>query len=327
MEKIDKKDKKIICLLSENCRQGFSSIAKKVGLSKNTIAYRTERLLKSKIIDKFIPMVSLANLGLNTFDLLIKLKARPEEETDVVKLLASHKNTIWLEKLSGEWDLLLEIVAKNVAELGTVLEDIIEKIGQNLDSYEMHIDLKTIKVVPIIEEFVKDAEIKMEVHNTKFTEEIKIDEVDKKILYSLSEDALKPLHELAKELNLTAEAIRYRMKNLEKKGVISTYAAVVDMTKIGYLNYLTIIDLRNTTRKDIELIKNYLRYNKNVQYAFRGATRLEILFYATVKTPEEMDRVIKEIKNEFFQYIQNIRFIRAIDTVKFTLFPEALLEL
>ena len=48
--KLDEKDKKILYELDKNSRQGISSIAKKVRLSKEVVNYRIKNLEKRKII-------------------------------------------------------------------------------------------------------------------------------------------------------------------------------------------------------------------------------------------------------------------------------------
>ena len=48
MTQLDLKDKKILLELELNSRQSFSSIAKKVGLSKEVVNYRVNKLIKKE---------------------------------------------------------------------------------------------------------------------------------------------------------------------------------------------------------------------------------------------------------------------------------------
>jgi len=50
MINIDLKDRKILYHLDLNCRQSYSQIGKKVGLSKKVVEYRVKRMEKEKII-------------------------------------------------------------------------------------------------------------------------------------------------------------------------------------------------------------------------------------------------------------------------------------
>ena len=50
MLKLDKKDKKLLYYLSKNARMSNTQLSNKIGLSKNSVKYRVERLLKEGII-------------------------------------------------------------------------------------------------------------------------------------------------------------------------------------------------------------------------------------------------------------------------------------
>jgi len=62
---------------------------------------------------------------------------------------------------------------------------------------------------------------------------INLDERDKKLLYLLDCNAREPLTRIAKYLHVSPEAVLYRIKKLEEKGIIKNYQIVVDLSKLG----------------------------------------------------------------------------------------------
>ncbi|MFH1456462.1 MAG: winged helix-turn-helix transcriptional regulator [archaeon] len=325
MEKLDKRDKKILYHLSNNSRQGFSKIAKKVNLSKNAVNYRVERLQKQGIIKKFLPNINMGVLGVTTYDLLIKLKSKPEEEQKILNYLKNHDNTVWMVKLSGEWDILLEVVVKDLDDFSQTLSQIFEKLGNKIDKYETHIDMETYKVIPLIEDFFEELELPKQ--KTKRQEGyLKLDEKDKKILYELSQDGLIQQYKIAEKINTSPDSVAYRMKRLEKQGIIITHVPSIDMKTLGYSDYLLILDLRNPKKEEITKLKQYIINNKNITYAFRGATRFEVILFITVKDTKNFDLMLKEIKNKFYNIIQNQKFMLITEDLQFTLFPKAMLN-
>ncbi len=60
-----------------------------------------------------------------------------------------------------------------------------------------------------------------------------MDEIDKKILKFLQEDAKTTVKELSGKLNLSSTPIYERVKRLEREGVIKSYHAKLDRNKIG----------------------------------------------------------------------------------------------
>lgn len=61
----------------------------------------------------------------------------------------------------------------------------------------------------------------------------KIDEIDRKILAALQQDAHMTMERLAELVGLSPSPCARRVRNLEAAGVIKRYVAVVDQDKVG----------------------------------------------------------------------------------------------
>jgi len=61
-----------------------------------------------------------------------------------------------------------------------------------------------------------------------------LDELDKKILGLIANDARKPFLEVARECNVSGAAIHQRMQKLMNAGVIKGSEFIIDNNKIGY---------------------------------------------------------------------------------------------
>jgi Lrp/AsnC family transcriptional regulator for asnA, asnC and gidA len=60
-----------------------------------------------------------------------------------------------------------------------------------------------------------------------------VSKVDKKIIELLQQDARMPLTQIAKEVNMSENGVKYRLDKLEEKGVIKRYAILIDPKKVG----------------------------------------------------------------------------------------------
>jgi DNA-binding Lrp family transcriptional regulator len=63
------------------------------------------------------------------------------------------------------------------------------------------------------------------------TEAIRLDELDRRILDILQEDARRSRAEIGRDVGLSAAAVHERIKKLERSGVIRQYAALLDPEK------------------------------------------------------------------------------------------------
>jgi len=59
-------------------------------------------------------------------------------------------------------------------------------------------------------------------------------------------------------MNTSKGVISYRVKQLEKRGVIKGYYAVIDTAKLGYYNFRVYIKLKELGKKEKEQLIEYL---------------------------------------------------------------------
>ena len=68
-----------------------------------------------------------------------------------------------------------------------------------------------------------------------------MDEIDRAILRMLQEDGRVPLAEIGRFLGMSRTAIRYRMRELERKGLIKGYTVTIDPLSMGSAIYTIIL--------------------------------------------------------------------------------------
>lgn len=91
----------------------------------------------------------------------------------------------------------------------------------------------------------------------------KLDKKDKKILYQLDLNSRQSFNQIAKKVRLSREVVQYRIKQLEKKGVIKGYQTLIDITKLGYLSCRFFIKLQeDTPEQENRIIEYYKKHPK-----------------------------------------------------------------
>ena len=91
-----------------------------------------------------------------------------------------------------------------------------------------------------------------------------LDETDKKILFELDKNARQTLSQIGKRLRLSKQVVDYRIKNLEKNGLIKGYFSVLDIGKLGFLDFRIFLKFYNTTPEKEREIIEYLKNNPRV---------------------------------------------------------------
>src|SRR3989344_5404786 len=134
-ENLDLKDKKLLWLLSLDARTPHSQLAKQLHLSKNAVTYRIDRLQRAKIIEKFIAVINIGALKLDTFCLLIKFNEDIYGNPDILSYIENHSFINWAVVLSGDWDFFVEFVYKDLRDTVHIVTDITQLFGNRLNAY------------------------------------------------------------------------------------------------------------------------------------------------------------------------------------------------
>jgi len=90
-----------------------------------------------------------------------------------------------------------------------------------------------------------------------------LDSKDKQILYQLDLNARQSFREIGKKVKLSKEVVNYRIRNMEKLGIIKGYHTVINMSTLGYMCNRMFFKLRNTPPEKEKEIINYCIKSKN----------------------------------------------------------------
>ncbi|PIU21440.1 MAG: transcriptional regulator [Candidatus Diapherotrites archaeon CG08_land_8_20_14_0_20_34_12] len=99
---LDLKDRKILFELDRNSRKSYSEIAKKVGLSKQVVKFRIERMVERGIIEEFITTWNIGALGYTDYAILFKFKgATKDDENQIINYFKESNNVSWVVSTEG----------------------------------------------------------------------------------------------------------------------------------------------------------------------------------------------------------------------------------
>ncbi len=322
-KELDKKDWLILDKLCENSRLSHNQIAKAVGLSKNAVVYRIERLKKRGVITGFFTVIDYEVFGYSFYEVLLKIHANDKQEKEIIEWLKNHENLLVLDRVLGEWNFIMEFGCKNIHQFFKIINEFEEKFSEIIDVYEVH---------PILKIYNFDEQLPIElVKETKLEEShihkgnIEIDDTDKELLFELNKDSTQPLYVLGDKLGLTSETISSRIKKLKEKGVIIRFTSKISLRGIGYDSYLVLLDLRKLSKEKEESFRAYLKMDKKIRYAFMSAVMPKVFIYIAVKEIEELDLFLNNIKHKFSDIIVNQNYLFSKEQLKYELFTEGLL--
>lgn len=318
---MDVKDKRILEALMLNSRIPISQLAKKTGISREVATYRLKNLQK-EIILGFYPLINYNALGFKRYGYFIQLKgiiATKEEE--FMKYLNNHEYVSYFGPVIGRWNVVLDVIARDEKHLKIISNEIIEKFNPHVESYLItgigsEEEIYPTKILGTVEKYSKKKTI---------VGKYVVDELDKKILRLLSKNARIEYQELSTKLKVAANTIKYRIKNLEKTGIIEGYAISVDYTKLGLEMYT--LQFKLNSSRDEKLIA-YLRSNKNIwfYYKYLGQETWDIGIGIIVKNHNELRSIMIELKNNFGELIKIHDMFLVTHIIKDNIAPDGIFK-
>ena len=131
-----------------------------------------------------------------------------------------------------------------------------------------------------------------------------LDLKDRKILYQLDINSRQSFTQIGKKVGLPKNVVAYRIKRLEKRGVIGRYYTVIDAFKLGYISIRFYLTYQYTTP---EIEKDILdHFVKNIYTYWIGSVegRFDLVVIMWVKDLIDFHLFWKETLKKYRDYFQ-----------------------
>lgn len=320
MIKLDIKDRRILYELDVNSRQSFQEIGKKVGLSKDSVIYRINKLKAEGIIKQFHTLIDVGKLGLISFRLYLKLeKTNLKKEEEIINFLIKQDLVTWVVSIEGEYDLGIWILSESVKDMNKIWKELFKKYGNFIEKHNLSIFTK---VSYFSRTFFLDKGIaKKEYVFITEPNKISLDKKDLKIIKFLSKNSRIPILDISEKLKMTPKTISLRIKQLEKNKIIVGYRTMFDIGKLGYEHFKIHFNLYNLTEQKIKGFKDYIESHPNIIYDNEVLGGDDIEIEIQTKSLEDFRKILNEIKNKFSEIIKHYNYFTFYKEHKFVFFP------
>lgn len=308
--KLDIKDRKILYELDKNSRQSFSEIAKKVQLSKEVVNYRVKNLIDEGIISRFYTELNFSKLGLQVIKAHLQFQNLTKEVEDKIYDYFKDANfPTWIVSCSGKWDMIFGIGTQNVMTYNWLLTDIYNKFSKYILSKE--IIMNTALRVYNKKWLTKDSKEDVFTIVGGPISQPTLDEIDYTILMMLSDDSRVPLTDIANKCKATPNAIRYRVKELESKGIINAYRISLNLKQFDREFCKAFIYLHQKTEEKERKLITFCEMHPDIIAVVQcvGSWDFEIEF--EVEDFDQFHNIMREIRNKF-------DFVRSYESVIIT---------
>lgn len=316
VEGLDKVDMKLLSELDENSRKPLSQIAKKLRVNQNTLQFRLKKLTENEIILGFYPSIDLSKLGFMAVRVYFSfVNTSPEEEKTILLELTKSKICTVVAELEANYDVMFMAGVKNISEFYSFWNNFKEKHRKFIEREEISF---VVKVEHFKRSYLLNAPRK-DSEKVGGAVEIKLDNEDKKILSILAKDCRVSSLDISEKTKIPPRTVIFKIKQLEKKGVILGYRINLNLSKLNYEYFKLNIRLSDTKR--VKELDNFCRQNLNVIFIDYTVSKWDFEMDLEMKGKEELIEFIKSLKRKFpvFKEIEIISFSKyhKIETIPF----------
>lgn len=319
--RMDKRDEKLLAYLSENAREPLSAIARKIHLSKESVHYRLQSLMRKGVILGFYPVLDLREFGFSTYHVFMVINdVNHEQVLRLTEHLVQHSHTRSLMEYGDRWDLEWVLVARNVIEFDNIMTDLTKQFADIIvekHTFEIIIGYKS-ELLPYPHEH--------SMFGMKSQMIGGYDETDLRIIESLSLDARRSTYGVGEELGVSPDTVSYRVKKMVERGIIRQFSIIAHLTALGFHFHTLCINVKTFDFNHELKFREYISAKPHIIRAVKVLGDWDLMLHVVAKDIRELHTIGKELQKYFVDIMVNYQTWGGYKEYCFYPLPRALVE-
>ena len=168
---------------------------------------------------------------------------------------------------------------------------------------------------------ISDQEIRKPINFGTNPADIEIDEINRKILHYIAIDARIPVIEIAKKLQISADAVAIRIKKLERSQIIHNYSILPNLTLLNQISYKVLFSLHNLTKEGEKSFFQYCKTQPHIWFHSESLGRWDLEINMDIDNPKQFRGIMMDIKEKFSDIIKNYITLQVSIVHKFNFYP------
>lgn len=303
MPKLDKKDYAILRELDLNYRKSFARIAKKVRLSKNSVALRFEKL--RPYISHALTSIDFDRLGYTEVRIFYTFGFYNKSiEEEIVEELKTYKNVAWATRFYGRYDLLVCFMFRDVQDFISQVERFNQRFEDSIIKKDMQIlsDQKHIRHNFIHKEPVYDI-FRVKAGRKKYG----LSDTSRKILLTMMHNPRMNITDISKKTGLSTKTVSNNIKKLEKDRIIIGYFPTYLPVKFNHVMYKLLLRVQNQKIKDE--FDSYLTGIKNIRFIAKTIGLWDYEIDAIYPNITSLQKEIENMNEKFQKAIKRVEIM------------------
>lgn len=317
--KLSDREKQIVAATCFGRTNSVRQISERTGLRQHSVRYTLERLLERRILQPYAIVNSWA-LGYTEYQVFISLLSHGRNAHK--RLVAELQNAdcvSWLSAVGGEYHLDCLLLVRYAHEI----TDFFENLSQRLGDVDFQ---KSVAATTSLSHFPPKYLGKYRFPNEPLSygtcgNPPSLDELDHRILMHLAREGDYSADRLARDFEVPASTIRYRIRSMQDRGIILGFGYFLLSKSLGMLTFNLLIEMKRMHALSRQKLFEYCRKHPNIVLFMDQLGAWDYQICATLETPEEVPGFIESFLEQFEAEVRNVKSIPAYRTLKLSPYP------
>jgi DNA-binding Lrp family transcriptional regulator len=265
-------------------------------------------------------------IGARWYRVLIRLlNISKEERLEFVEFLKNHQNTVWLGEVGGRWDVAANFAFFSPEDFNVFYESLSERFGSFVKEVQIFV---YVDVFDYSRSYLGTEESgrKTFYHHMNFSAELKLDELDKKIIRELSHNARISFNELGEKLQVSRLTVAARVKKMIDEKLILGFRTFSKLNKIGYFSHMVFLQINKMNKERETELYLYLKMIKKVTFVVKHLESWRVGLEIETKNDHEFQAILLDIRSHFSDLISDYDSFPLLQDHIINYFPEGVLK-
>jgi DNA-binding Lrp family transcriptional regulator len=271
---------------------------------------------EEKIIKCYFTIIDSYRFGYEVYRYYITLQnASTAKKEEILKHFSKYEDMWVVDTSKGRHDIVLVIWIKNVSKFYKFWDKSNEIYGDYFADKVFSVYLQASDFpfsYLLLDEFSKSDRDKHEHKVGGEKSSYDIDWIDYQILDILSTNARIPLVNIAEKVKCSSQNVSYRIKNLQKIGIIQAFRTGIDSKKIEFEHYKVDIWLKAPSKR--RKIWDYIKYNPNVTFLNTSAGYADIEIEFNIESIDRIFEIMDNLSTKFPNAVRKYTYFSGSST-------------
>lgn len=300
-------------------RASVSELSTATGLRAHTVRYALDRLLERKILQPY-SFIDIEGIGYTAYNLLCALSShRQSVRLGFERALVQHQNVSSVYRIGGDYHYRILILAKSSRELLETTDRLVGASGDTVfdRSFVIRCGAWLFSRKYLHPKGRPAAPLEVASRSSSRA----LDPIDFQILQLVGQEGGWQLSGIASKLKVPISTVEYRIRKLQKDGVIKGWVYSVEAGAIGMFSYRLHVEMRQVDPATARALYSFCAKHLDVFSLTRCIGSWDYEIAIEVETQEQVTEIVQSLYESLSATVRSIRAIPIFSCLKSSMFP------